>query len=78
MLLTNLIFQAVKSISKGEALTVRYTPFLQVDKNYLCFDITDEDNRKMSPQGRIGLTRWLREERFTTCTCARLMDRIVN
>ena len=42
-------------------------------------DITVEDsNREMSPQGRIGLTRWLREERFTTCTCARLMDRIVN
>ena len=41
-------------------------------------DITVEDNRRMSPQGRIGLTRWLREERFTTCTCARLMDRIMN
>ena len=40
MLLTNFIFQAVKSISKGEALTVRYTPFLQVDKNYLCFVIS--------------------------------------
>jgi len=49
----HIVLQAVKSISKGEALTVRYTPFLQ---------------------GRIGLTRWLREERFTTCTCARCLD----
>ena len=26
------LFKAVKSISKGEGLTVRYTPFLQVEK----------------------------------------------
>ena len=40
MLFTNFIFQAVKSISKGEALTVRYTPFLQVNKNYTGFVIS--------------------------------------
>jgi len=49
----HIVLQAVKPIVRGEALTVRYTPFLQ---------------------GRIGLTKWLREQRNVVCSCARCSD----
>ena len=66
-----IVLQATRAIQAGEPLSVR-----SVCELYCEHKVTPCTHCRYTPflQGRLTLQRWLRDQRYVTCACARCGD----